>query len=157
MQQANGAGTQHFYSIIMEFKQEELLEREIEIGHYLIRDFSLKMIAVKTGLNKKIITAHVSNMMEKLKVTDMNELIKLIKESDWPVQLSFGNRQRSFDYSSIHHNQHKDKRMKNAFHISSASLLVLAYCFLVFAWLYYFALLARMIFDANLHGNLFNK
>ena len=64
----------------MEFKQEELVEREIEIAGYLMQGFSLKMIALKTGLNKKILTAHLLNMMGKLKARDTNELIKLINE-----------------------------------------------------------------------------
>jgi DNA-binding CsgD family transcriptional regulator len=66
----------------MEFKQEEFVEREIEIASYLIQDLSLKLIAVKTGLNKKILTAHLRNMMKKLKADDIDELIKLIKETE---------------------------------------------------------------------------
>ena len=49
----------------MEFKREELVEREIEIAGYLIQDFSLKHISEKTGLSKKLLVAHVKNMMEK--------------------------------------------------------------------------------------------
>jgi DNA-binding CsgD family transcriptional regulator len=51
----------------MEFKNEELVEREIEIGNYLLQNFSLKLISEKTGLSRKIIAAHIHNMMEKTK------------------------------------------------------------------------------------------
>ena len=63
----------------MEFKQEELVEREIEIAGYLLQDFSLKRISEKTGLSKKLLVAHIRNMMEKLKAEDMSALIKLLK------------------------------------------------------------------------------
>ena len=63
----------------MEFKQEELVEREIEIGGYLLQDFSLKRISEKTGLSKKLLVAHIRNMMEKLKAEDMSALIKLLR------------------------------------------------------------------------------
>ena len=48
----------------MEFKNEELVEREIEIGGYLLLDLSMKQISLKTGLSKKNIAAHIRNMME---------------------------------------------------------------------------------------------
>ena len=63
----------------MEFKQEELVEREIEIAGYLLQDFSLKRISEKTGLSKKLLVAHIRNMMEKLKAEDMSALIKSLK------------------------------------------------------------------------------
>jgi DNA-binding NarL/FixJ family response regulator len=63
----------------MEFKKEELVEREIEIGGYLLQNLSLKQIAEKTGLSKKILTAHIRNMKQKLKAADIIELIKLLK------------------------------------------------------------------------------
>lgn len=66
--------------IIMEFKQEELVERELEIANYLTRDFSLSSIAAETGLNKRIVTAHIRNMMKKLKVIDIDELRKLLEQ-----------------------------------------------------------------------------
>jgi DNA-binding NarL/FixJ family response regulator len=66
----------------MEFKQEELVEREIELASYLRIDLSLKDIAVKTGLSKKILTAHFRNMMEKLNAADMDELIELIRKRE---------------------------------------------------------------------------
>ncbi len=64
----------------MEFKREELVEREIEIAGYLLQGFSLKMIAEKTGLNKKLLAAHLQNMMKKLKAEDIRDLLKLIKK-----------------------------------------------------------------------------
>ena len=63
----------------MEFKNGALVEREIEIGNYLLRGFSIKMISEKTGLRKKILAAHINNMMKKLKAEDMADLIKLLK------------------------------------------------------------------------------
>ena len=66
----------------MEFKNEELIKREIEIAGYLIHGFSLKVVAEKTGLSKKILTAHLRNMMKKLKAADMDELKKLIRKSN---------------------------------------------------------------------------
>ncbi len=64
----------------MEFKNEELVEREIEIGGYLIQDISIKQIWDKTGISKKILVAHIHNMMKKLQAEDMTELIKALKE-----------------------------------------------------------------------------
>lgn len=69
----------YLYSFIMEFKQEELVEREIEIGGYLLQNCSLKMIADKIGISKKIVAAHIGNMMVKLKAENMEALIKLLK------------------------------------------------------------------------------
>ena len=66
----------------MEFKQEELVEREIEIAGYLMQDFSLKHISETTGLSKKLLVAHIRNMMEKLKAEDMHALIKLLKVTE---------------------------------------------------------------------------
>lgn len=63
----------------MEFKQEELVEREIEIAGYLLQDFSLNQIAEKTALSKKHLSAHIRNMMKKLKAKDIVALIKLLK------------------------------------------------------------------------------
>jgi predicted DNA-binding protein YlxM (UPF0122 family) len=37
----------------MEFKQEVLVEREIEIAAYLLQDFSLPQIAGQLAVNKK--------------------------------------------------------------------------------------------------------
>ncbi len=63
----------------MEFKQEELIEREIEIVGYLLQDVSIKLICEKTALSKKHLSAHISNMMKKLKAKDLEGLIKLLK------------------------------------------------------------------------------
>ena len=63
----------------MEFENEKLIDREIEIGNYLMQDFSLKLIGEKTGLSKKIIAAHINNMKIKLKAEDIPELIRLLK------------------------------------------------------------------------------
>ena len=63
----------------MEFRKEELVEREIEIAGYLVLDFSLKQICDITGLQKKIIGAHIRNMMEKLGAKDMKTLIELLR------------------------------------------------------------------------------
>ena len=41
----------------MEFKQEALVEREIEIAAFLLQDFSLLQIAGHLEVNKKIIKA----------------------------------------------------------------------------------------------------
>ncbi len=66
----------------MEFKNDELVEREIEIGSYLMQNFSIKEIAEKTGLSKKILGAHISNMMIKLKADNTEALIKLLKQME---------------------------------------------------------------------------
>ena len=65
----------------MEFKNEELIEREIEIACCLMQDYSLKMIAARTGLSKIILVAHLRNMMKKLQAADLNELVTLIKKT----------------------------------------------------------------------------
>ncbi len=62
----------------MEFKQETLVEREIEIAAYLLQLISLKLMGEKTGLSKKLLCAHVRNMMEKLKVDSTTELLKVL-------------------------------------------------------------------------------
>ncbi len=63
----------------MEFKKEELVDREIEIAGLLIHNVSLNQIAETTGLSKKLLTAHIKNMMQKIKASDMNSLIRLLK------------------------------------------------------------------------------
>ena len=63
----------------MEFKHEELIEREIEIAGYLVQGFSLKHIAETMGLSKRLLVTHIKNMMEKLRAEDMSTLIKLLK------------------------------------------------------------------------------
>lgn len=63
----------------MKFKQEELVDREMEIAGYLLDDFSLRRIEKNTGLSKKHLDAHLKNMMEKLKANGMGDLIRLLK------------------------------------------------------------------------------
>lgn len=63
----------------MEFREEELVEREVEIARYLLQDLSLKHISEKTGLSKKLLVAHIRNMMEKLKAENISALIKVLK------------------------------------------------------------------------------
>lgn len=65
----------------MEFKNEELIEREIEIAGYLLNKMSLNKIEQKTGLKKKILEAHIKNMMRKLKVENMKSLIEILKQN----------------------------------------------------------------------------
>ncbi len=65
--------------IMMRFKQEELIEREIEIAAYLLQDFSLRQIADQLAVNKIIIKAHIRNMMQKLNAESIEDLIQLIK------------------------------------------------------------------------------
>ena len=68
--------------ILMEFKNEALVEREIEIAGYLLQGFSVKMIAEITGLSKKILVAHIRNMMTKLKAVNIAGLIKMLNSKN---------------------------------------------------------------------------
>lgn len=63
----------------IEFKNEELVEREKEIVGYLLQGFSLRSLHKKTGLHKKHLNAHMRNMMKKLGAKDAEELIQIIK------------------------------------------------------------------------------
>ena len=72
-------GKLNIHKTKMEFKNEELIDREIEIGQYLVQGYSLHKISEITRLNKKILSAHIDNMKEKLKTTDTSKLIKLLK------------------------------------------------------------------------------
>ncbi len=65
---------------MMEFKNEELIEREMEIAEHLVQDFSLNQIAEITGINKKLLIVHMRNMMKKLNAENMPTLIKTLKE-----------------------------------------------------------------------------
>ena len=65
----------------MEFKKEELIEREIEIAGYLLDDLSLKQISEKTRLNTKHLQAHLRNMMEKLGAENMLVLKQTLLKS----------------------------------------------------------------------------
>lgn len=69
------------FTMTLEFKQEELVEREIEIASYLLQHSSIKMIALRTGLGKEILIAHLRNMMKKLMASDMKELETRLKEN----------------------------------------------------------------------------
>lgn len=66
----------------MKFKHEALVDREIEIAACLLKDCSLKSMSDKTGLCRKILTAHIRNMMEKLKAEDTAGLKKLLRAMD---------------------------------------------------------------------------
>ena len=63
----------------MEFKNEELVEREREIAGYLLQHFSFKHISDKTGLSRKLLAAHINNMMKKLHAEDVADLIRLLR------------------------------------------------------------------------------
>jgi DNA-binding CsgD family transcriptional regulator len=71
-----------FITIAMEFKNEELVEREIEIACYLFRSFSLSKIMEATGLSKKILIAHLRNMMKKLQAESLDELIQFLRTKE---------------------------------------------------------------------------
>lgn len=62
----------------MEFKNENLIGREIEIVGLLMQQYSLNQIAERTGIGKKILAAHIENMMQKLEVEDMESLIQVL-------------------------------------------------------------------------------
>jgi DNA-binding CsgD family transcriptional regulator len=63
----------------MEFKKEVFATRELEISNYLMQHLSLKKICEKTGLSKKIIAAHIRNMMKKLEAEDLASLKKKLR------------------------------------------------------------------------------
>lgn len=63
----------------MEFEKEEFIDREIEIAHLLIQNYPLKKIRTETGLSRKLLTAHIKNMMQKLKTNQLQSLIRLLK------------------------------------------------------------------------------
>ena len=62
----------------MEFKNEELIGREIEIAGLLMQQYSLNQIVERTGTGKKILTAHIKNMMQKLKAENIESLIQVL-------------------------------------------------------------------------------
>ena len=63
----------------MSFKYGILTAREIEIARYLYEKQSLKEIEQKTGLSRKILIAHLRNMMKKLKANDQEDLNRMIQ------------------------------------------------------------------------------
>lgn len=58
----------------MEFQYERLVENELIIGSLLAQRLSIRNISEKTGMSKKIVTTHISNMKVKLQVRDLAEL-----------------------------------------------------------------------------------
>jgi len=64
----------------MEFKQEELVEREMEIARLLVQGYAEKEITGLTGMQRKRITAHIRNMKVKLQATNISMLVKLIRQ-----------------------------------------------------------------------------
>jgi DNA-binding CsgD family transcriptional regulator len=66
-------------TLAIEFVEEELVNREIEIASYLLQSFSLDKIAAETGLSKKHIAVHIRNMREKLGVGNVAVLKKIFK------------------------------------------------------------------------------
>lgn len=63
----------------MEFIKEGIVDRELEIGSYLVKAYTLKQIAEKTGLSKKMVSAHIRNLMEKLNTNTTVELLHVLK------------------------------------------------------------------------------
>ncbi len=63
----------------MEFKKEELVEREIEIAQCLLEGRTLTQICTKTGISKKHVVAHVRNMLSKMKVKSIESLLPLLQ------------------------------------------------------------------------------
>ena len=66
----------------MSFKYAVLTVREIEIAGYLKGKYSLKEMEEITGLSKKILKAHLSNMMKKLKANNPDDLIRILDLMD---------------------------------------------------------------------------
>lgn len=64
----------------MEFKHEELVEREVIIARLLAQGFTGKEIAHITGMGNRIVTAHIRNMKVKLQVKDLAVLVKLLQQ-----------------------------------------------------------------------------
>lgn len=62
----------------MKFKHEKLIEREIEIAKCLLQGNTMNEISEKTGLSKRHITAHIRNMLTKLKVENEEALKQLL-------------------------------------------------------------------------------
>lgn len=72
--------SKQFYPVSMLFRHEELVEREIEIGNYLVQGLSLSEISETTGLHKKLIVAYLHNIMEKLKTKSLEDLSQILKK-----------------------------------------------------------------------------
>ena len=56
-----------------------LTAREMEIAGYLKDKQSLKKMEEKTGLSKKILKAHIRNMMKKLKAHDPDKITQMFR------------------------------------------------------------------------------
>lgn len=64
----------------MEFKHEELVEREVIIARLLVKGFSAKEISDQTGMGKRIVAAHIRNMKVKLQAKDLMLLIRALQQ-----------------------------------------------------------------------------
>ena len=64
---------------LMEFKHEQLIDRELVIARLLVQGCSLKEISEITGLSKKIAAAHIHNMKVKLQIKDATAMIGRLK------------------------------------------------------------------------------
>jgi DNA-binding NarL/FixJ family response regulator len=64
----------------MEFKHEELVEREVIIARLLVKGFSVKEISDQTGMGKRIVAAHIRNMKVKLQARDLMILIRTLQQ-----------------------------------------------------------------------------
>ena len=63
----------------MEFRYEELVESELIIGSLLAQGLSIKIIAEKTGMSRRIVATHIGNMKVKLQVKEIGEMRKLLR------------------------------------------------------------------------------
>ncbi len=63
----------------MEFKNDDLIGREIEIAGLLMQQYSLNQISQRTELSRNILVAHIKNMMQKLNAENIESLIQLLK------------------------------------------------------------------------------
>jgi DNA-binding NarL/FixJ family response regulator len=66
----------------MEFRREEFIEREKEIAQCLLQGSTIKQIALRTGLSRRHVAAHVRNMITKMKAEDLASLINLLKSQE---------------------------------------------------------------------------
>jgi DNA-binding CsgD family transcriptional regulator len=64
----------------------------MEIATCLLMDFSLSKISARLAVSKKIITAHVRNMMQKLHAKNIEQLVQLLKERIIAVDHTFADK-----------------------------------------------------------------
>ena len=64
----------------MEFKHEELVEREVIIARLLVKGMSEKEISEQTGMGKRIVAAHIRNMKVKLQANDLALMIRRLQQ-----------------------------------------------------------------------------